>query len=100
MGPQYRPKRKEGDHPADAAYFIGKVGTDMENITRELEKLFCYCLDRETLTRQDIDAVCITQITNHIFDMVNAVAEQDRRRALDLYYDLLELREEPCASWR
>ena len=88
-------KEKKEITPADAAYFIGKVGTDMENITRELEKLFCYCLDRETLTRQDIDAVCITQITNHIFDMVNAVAEQDRRRALDLYYDLLELREEP-----
>ena len=88
-------KEEKEISPADAAYFISKVGTDMENITRELEKLFCYCLDRKTLTLEDIDAVCITQITNHIFDMVNAVAEQDQRKALDLYYDLLALREQP-----
>ena len=49
----------------------------MENITKELEKLLCYCMDRTEVTRADIDAVCITQITNHIFEMVNAVAEQD-----------------------
>ena len=63
----------------------------MENITRELEKLFCYCLDRRTLTREDIDAVCITQITNHIFDMVNAVAEQDQRTKQ--YRDLFHVKE-------
>ena len=88
-------KEKKEIAPADAAYFLSKVGTDMENITKELEKLFCYCLDRDTLTREDIDAVCITQITNHIFDMVNAVAERDQRKALDLYYGLLALREQP-----
>lgn len=88
-------KEKKEISPADAAYFISKVGPDMENITRELEKLFCYCMDRSTLTREDIDAVCVTQITNHIFDMVNAVAERDQKKALALYYDLLALREQP-----
>ena len=50
---------------------------------------------QDEVTRADIDAVCITQITNHIFEMVNAVAEQDQRKALELYYDLLALREQP-----
>ena len=27
-------------------YFLNKVGTDMENITGELEKLFCYTMER------------------------------------------------------
>ena len=76
-------------------YFLGKVGTDMENITKELEKLFCYTLDRETITREDVDAVCVTQISNHIFDMVNAVTEKKQRRALELYYELLALKEPP-----
>ena len=67
----------------------------MENITKELEKLFCYCLDRNVITREDVDAICVTQITNHIFDVVNAVAAGDQRRALDLYYDLLALKEPP-----
>ena len=79
----------------DIRYFLEKVGTDMENIQRELEKVVCYALDREQIIREDIDAVCVTQITNHIFDMVNAVADGNRRRALDLYYELLALKEPP-----
>lgn len=88
-------KEKKQMSQQDIAYFLNKVGTDMENITKELEKLFCYALDRETLTREDVDAVCVTQITSHIFEMVNAVARKDQRRALDLYYELLALKEPP-----
>lgn len=78
-----------------AVYLLTKIGTDMENIRRELEKLFCYTLGREEITREDIDAVCVTQITNHIFDMVNAVAEKRQKKALELYYELLTLKEPP-----
>ena len=80
---------------ADVVYFLNKVGIDMENITKELEKLFCYALERDVITRADIDAVCVTQISNHIFDMVNAVAEKQQKKALDLYYELLTLKEPP-----
>lgn len=51
---------------ASAGYFLGKVGTDMQNIQGELEKLFCYMLHRDVITPEDIDAVCINQIGNHI----------------------------------
>ncbi len=81
--------------PGDIVYFLNKVGTDMENITKELEKLVCYAMDRDVLTREDIDAVCVTQITSHIFEMVNAVADKNQRKALDLYYELLALKEPP-----
>lgn len=81
--------------PGDIVYFLNKVGTDMENITKELEKLVCYAMDRDVLTRADIDAVCVTQITSHIFEMVNAVADKNQRKALDLYYELLALKEPP-----
>ena len=81
--------------PGDIVYFLNKVGTDMENITKELEKLVCYAMDRDVLTRTDIDAVCVTQITSHIFEMVNAVADKKQRKALDLYYELLALKEPP-----
>ena len=89
--------RGEKKQMSDSAilYFLGKVGTDMENIRKELEKLICYALDRDTITKEDVDAVCVTQITNHIFDMVNAVADKNQRRALDLYYDLIALKEPP-----
>ena len=89
--------RGEKKQMSDSAilYFLGKVGTDMENIRKELEKLICYALDRDTITKEDVDAVCVTQITNHIFEMVSAVAQKNQRRALDLYYELLALKEPP-----
>ncbi|EOS39892.1 DNA polymerase III subunit delta [Lachnospiraceae bacterium] len=77
------------------AYFLNKAGTDMENITKELEKLFCYTFGRDTITKEDVDAVCVAQITNHIFEMVDAVAQKKQKKALELYYDLLALKEPP-----
>lgn len=78
-----------------ALFFLEKTGTDMENIQMELEKLICYCGEREIVTSEDVEAVCTTRVTNHIFDMINAVANGDTKKALQLYYDLLTLKEEP-----
>ena len=74
---------------------LSKTGTNMENIQMELEKLICYCLDREVITDEDVEAVCTTRISNHIFDMINAIADKQQKKALDLYYDLLALKEPP-----
>ncbi len=74
-------------------HFLDKVGTDMENIQGELEKLFCYTQGKPEITVEDVEAICVTQITNRIFDMVNAAAEGRQREALDLYYDLIALKE-------
>jgi len=76
-------------------HFLNKVGTDMENIQKELEKVFCYALNRDEITVDDIDSVCITQITNSIFDMLHAVASRKTEEALELYYDLVALKEPP-----
>lgn len=79
----------------DMGSFMSKVGTDMGNIYHETEKLLCYTMGRDRITAQDIEAVCVTQLTNRIFDMVRAVAEKNQKKALDLYEDLLALREPP-----
>lgn len=75
--------------------FLAKTGTDMDNIQMELEKLICYCMDRDVVTDADVESVCATRITNHIFDMINAIADKRKRQALELYYDLLALKEPP-----
>jgi DNA polymerase-3 subunit delta len=75
--------------------FLTKTGTDMENIRMELEKLICYCMDKDVITDADINAICTNRITNHIFDMINAIADKQTQKALQLYYDLLALREPP-----
>lgn len=87
--------RKENKSIAENAIslFLEKTGTNMENIRKELEKLFCYCLDRETITVQDVEEICTRQVDSHIFDMVNAIADRKQKQALTLYYDLLSLKE-------
>lgn len=76
-------------------YLLAKTGNDMENLGQELEKLFCYCMNHTEITAADIDEICTTQIGNHIFDMVDAVAAKEQKKALDYYYDLLTLKEPP-----
>lgn len=78
-------------------YFLNKSGTDMENISQELEKLICYTLGKEVITSEDIDEICTTQISNKIFQMIDAIASKKQSSALGLYYDLLSLREKPMS---
>ena len=75
--------------------FLEKTGTDMNQINMELEKLLSYTLGKEIITAEDVEAVCTTQTVNQIFEMINAMAQKNQRRALDLYYDLLALKEAP-----
>ncbi|MCH5255691.1 MAG: DNA polymerase III subunit delta [Lachnospiraceae bacterium] len=79
----------------DLQLFLEKTGTDMENISKELEKLICYCIDKDVINGEDIEAVCVRQINNQIFDMMNAIAEKRQKEAMELYYDLLTLKEPP-----
>lgn len=92
-----RRMKKEGKDITrkDMELFLTKTGTDMGNIEQEMEKLFGYTLGRDVITAADIEAVCTPQITNHIFDMLRAVTDKNQKKALDLYYDLLALKEPP-----
>ncbi len=78
-----------------ARYLLEKVGTDMETLSGELQKLFAYTLDETEITAADIDAICTAQVTNRIFDMVDAVAKKQQKQALAYYEDLLALKEPP-----
>ena len=79
----------------DMELLLTKTGVDMGNLRMELEKLITYTGERDVVTGADIEAVCTTQTQNKIFDMVRAVTEKNQKRALDLYYDLLTLKEPP-----
>lgn len=74
---------------------LERAGDDMENISNELEKLISYTYGREGITQEDVEAICTVRTENKIFDMINAIAEKKQKRALELYYDLLALKEPP-----
>ena len=71
------------------------TGDDMYMIRTEVEKLISYLGERQVLTAEDIEAVCTPQIVGRIFDMITAMSMKNQKRALELYYDLLALKEPP-----
>ena len=89
--------KKEGKQITESAMrlFLEKAGDDMGNIQMELEKLFCYTLDKNEILPEDVEEICITRTENKIFDMIRAVAQKQQKKAMDLYYDLLALKEPP-----
>ena len=74
---------------------LDKTGASMELIRNEIDKLISYCSDKKMVMPQDVEAVCSTQTVSHIFDMLEAVANKNKEKALSLYYDLLTLKEPP-----
>lgn len=93
LGMMKKENKKISERSLD--FLLEKTGTDMENIRKETEKLFCYCLDREIITEKDIEEICTKRIGNHIFDMVSAIADRKQEKALELYYELLAQKEPP-----
>lgn len=79
----------------DAAVYrlIEGVGMDMNNLYNESEKLKCYCLDKKHVTVEDVDYLCISQVEGKIFDMMDALSQKNKKRTLDLFDDLIQLRE-------
>ena len=61
--------KKEGKNITGSVMqlFLSKTGTDMGNIDRELEKLICYCMDKDVIEAKDVEAVTTEQTTNKIF---------------------------------
>ena len=76
-------------------YFLDRTGDDMENIRTELEKLICYTMGRDVITKEDVEAIGTVHVTNRIFEMVSAIVAGNTRKAMDLYEDLLTLKEPP-----
>lgn len=88
-----REKKKITSHTMEL--FLSMTGDDMEHIRTELEKLISYTMGREVITEADVEAICTVQITNKIFDMVAAIVNRQTKTAMDLYEDLLTLKEPP-----
>ena len=89
--------KKEGKNitAADLQFLLERTGTEMAHIKTEMEKLLCYTMGKAEITEKDIEEICTKHVQNQIFDMINAIADKNQKKALDLYYDLLTLKEPP-----
>ena len=74
---------------------LSSVGTNLETLDKELSKLVDYTYGKEVIRPEDVSAICTVQVENKIFDMIEFIVKKDSKKALDLYYDLLALKEPP-----
>ncbi len=75
-----------------AAYLNEKIGNDMLLISNELDKLIAFTEGRASITLDDINEICTDQTEEKMFDFLDALTMRHRETALNLFYDLLELR--------
>lgn len=75
--------------------FLEKTDSDMNNMRMELEKLISYMGERTDILPEDVEAICHTRTTSKIFDLVEAIARKSGVRALEIYREMIELRESP-----
>ncbi len=78
-----------------AGLIVERSGMDMGILEGEVEKLISYTGDRTEVTDRDVMEVGAVQASDLIFEMVDAIAEGRQKRALELYYDLIRVKEAP-----
>ena len=67
----------------------------MNSIDAELNKLISYAGEGGELKLEAVEALVSAKLENRIFDMMEALGHRDRRTALALYDELLQLKESP-----
>lgn len=80
---------------SDMHLFLSRTGPRMGNISLEADKLINYCAGQTSISKADIEAITGDRVENRIFDMISAITAHNRKKALDLYADLLALKEPP-----
>lgn len=79
-----------------AQALLDRTGTEMLRIENERQKLLAFCEDREEITRKDVETICSAYLAGMIYEMTDAIAAKDRKRALEQYLKMLQLMEPPA----
>lgn len=78
----------------DAGYLVFLCGDLMHDLSSQIGKIAAYA-GGSRVTRDDIDAVAIPQVSASVFKMTDALARKDFDKAADLLADLLHSQESP-----
>jgi len=77
-----------------AAYLLRIVAHSMEALYVEADKLCAYKKQGE-ITKADIDDICTKALATRIFDLTDAIGAKDAEKALQIYANMLLMKESP-----
>ena len=80
---------------ASAVYLSRIASSGMEQIHQEIKKLSAYCADKKTVTMQDVDDICTKSLELKVFGLVDALAGKNADKALEIFENLMEVKESP-----
>lgn len=93
----YAKRADKAISPQASELLVERVGTDMELLSGEIEKLIGYVGERHDIEISDVEAISSGVTVSRIFEMIDAVALGEKERALKLYDDLLANKESPMS---
>ena len=76
----------------DIDFFIERVGNDLGQMMKEIEKLALY---NKVITRNDIEKLVPRQLEDNAFQMLDSIINRNMQKLMQNYYDLKLLNEEP-----
>ena len=100
----YRLSNYIGDYIRDKGYsissssielLISKVGYELSNIIKELDKMFIYKGTDTKITKEDIEEVITNNLEKNIFELTNAIVNKEKDKINDIYNDLIKSGEDP-----
>ena len=76
-----------------AKYIVECCGTSMQDLMNEIRKLIEYKGNGGSITKEDVDKLCIKQIQAIIFDLTDNLGKKETGKALEVYHGLLSNKE-------
>lgn len=75
--------------------FLNRIGNNPLIIKNEINKIKIYKGDDKTITDEDILNLTTKKVEIDIFKLIDYIVKKDKDKALELYYEMLKMNEEP-----
>ncbi len=75
------------------SYLIQCCGTNMQDLINEMRKLIEYVGENGTITKEDVDNLCIKKIESVIFDLTDSLGKKNTQIAIDVLRNLILAKE-------
>lgn len=79
---------------SELVYFLSEVGTSLSLIEKEVEKLCMSNIEKDVVTKNDIDEIVSKTAESNIFKMVDNISKKDAAKAISILNTLLFQKED------
>jgi len=74
---------------------IGRVGHDLYLFCQEAEKLMLFAYEGKRIQTDDVIGLVSRNLEENIFELTNALLDNNQAKTIEIFYDLIALNEDP-----